>query len=56
MRPWKLPSAATTYALPVRRPVRPSGIVLDPTLRQGFDGGYSVGGLFSAAPPAAADA
>lgn len=38
--------------LPVRRPVSPRAVMLDPSVREGFDGGYSVGGLFTASPPA----
>jgi hypothetical protein len=45
--------ACQAHALPVRRPVAAAGVVLDPGLRAGFDGGYSVGGQFTASPPAA---
>lgn len=40
------------YDMPVREPVRPRGIVLDPTLRGGFDGLYSSGGQYSSSLPA----
>lgn len=46
------PRVCKPYALPVRRPVSARAIVLDPALREGFDGGYSVGAPFTASPPA----
>jgi len=45
------PPACKGQPLPVRRPVGPRAIALDPTVREGFDGGYSVGGPFTASPP-----
>ena len=41
------------YDMPVREPVRLRGIELDPKLRDGFDGIYSVGRQYSASTPAA---
>lgn len=38
--------------LPVRRPVSPRAVMIDAAVREGFDGGYSVGGPFTASPPA----
>lgn len=47
------PPVCKGQPLPVRRPVSPRTIVLDPGVREGFDGGYSVGAPFTASPPAA---
>jgi hypothetical protein len=46
------PPECKGQALPVRRPVSSRAIVLDPGVREGFDGGYSVGAPFTASPPA----
>lgn len=40
------------YPMPVREPVRPRGIVLDPGYRGGFDGYYSAGAQYTASEPA----
>jgi hypothetical protein len=45
-------SECKAQALPVRRLISPRAVTLDPGLREGFDGGYSVGRPFSASPPA----
>jgi hypothetical protein len=47
------PPACKGQPLPVRRPVSPRAIVMDPGVREGFDGGYSVGAPFTVSPPAA---
>ena len=46
------PPECKPQALPVRRPVSPRAVTLDPTIREGFDGGYAVGGPFTASAPA----
>ena len=43
------------YDMPPREPVLPRGVTLDAALRGGFDGLYSVGGVYSASRPATAD-
>ncbi|MFC3711007.1 hypothetical protein ACFOMD_00400 [Sphingoaurantiacus capsulatus] len=42
------------YDMPPREPVVPRGITLDPKLRGGFDGLYSVGGSYTASKPPSA--
>lgn len=44
------------YAMPVREPVPPRGVRLDPAAREGFDGIYSAGAAYSASRPARAPA
>lgn len=43
----------TAYDMPVREPVAPRGITLDPRLRGGFDGVYSAGSAYMASEPVA---
>lgn len=50
-----VPPSCGSQPLPVRRAVSPRAIVMDPRLRAGFDGGYSVGAPFTAAAPAKGD-
>ena len=45
-------AGCTAYDMPPREPVVPRGIVLDRTLRDGFEGVYSTGGTYTASPPA----
>jgi len=52
---WGTPPDCRAQALPVRQPVSARRIVMDPGVREGFDGGYSVGGPFTASPPARRD-
>jgi len=40
------------YAMPVREPVAPRGVRLDPAAREGFDGIYSAGAAYTASRPA----
>jgi hypothetical protein len=47
-------NGCTAYDMPVREPVAPRGIVLDPKLRGGFDGIYVPGKQYSASRPAIA--
>jgi hypothetical protein len=45
----------SSYQMPPREPVSPRGITLDPSLRSGFDGVYSVGKQYSASRPASSE-
>lgn len=46
------PEGCRAYEMPVREPVPPRGIRLDPTAREGFDGIYSAGRSYQASRPA----
>jgi hypothetical protein len=43
------------YDMPAREPVAARGIVMDPSIREGFDGIYSAGARYSASKPAVPD-
>ncbi|MBL0939321.1 MAG: hypothetical protein IBJ03_10515 [Gemmatimonadaceae bacterium] len=45
-------AGCTAYDMPAREPVRARGIVLDGTLREGFEGVYSSGAAYTASRPA----
>ena len=45
-------AGCTAYDMPPRQPVSPRGIVLDRTLREGFEGVFSTGGPYTASRPA----
>nr|WP_295372174.1 hypothetical protein [uncultured Sphingosinicella sp.] len=45
------PEGCKSYDMPVREPVAPRGIVLDASIRDGFDGIYSTGSQYSASQP-----
>jgi len=46
------PGGCAEYDMPAREPVRPRGIEMDASLREGFEGVYSAGGPYTAARPA----
>jgi hypothetical protein len=46
------PGGCAVYDMPAREPVRPRGIEMDASLREGFEGVYSAGGPYTAARPA----
>lgn len=46
------PGGCAVYDMPAREPVRPRGIQMDASLREGFEGVYSAGGPYTAARPA----
>lgn len=46
------PAGCDTQEMPVREPLRPRGIVLDASLREGFEGVYSAGTPWTASGPA----
>jgi hypothetical protein len=46
------PGGCAEYEMPAREPVRPRGIEMDASLREGFEGVYSAGGPYTAARPA----
>jgi hypothetical protein len=46
------PKGCKPYDMPVREPVAARGIVLDASIREGFDGIYSAGAQYSASEPA----
>ena len=48
------PEGCKAYDMPVREPVASRGIVLDSSIREGFDGIYSAGAQYSASRPALA--
>jgi len=46
------PGGCAEYDMPAREPVRPRGIEMDASLREGFEGMYSAGGPYTPARPA----